>query len=240
MGNSLKYFNTSSNSLKTNTLWKFHQGNKGFNISSTPAHLILTPTDNSNLLNFMDLDSIGISTVKDSTAFKKIQFFSKIDPTSIFNIKSDFQNSFNKINSLYTNDLTLNTSYSYGMDRQHNFTSLNSTLPMFNTLLDGNSVNKFFGYNFNNSTQNKANTNLLSINRLSYQVNGDGTSSDESSIYEYYKLFPQKFARFSELDFVSVLKYPNLFSLLSAENDSKQFSNPFKLVLNLKHKKKVT
>ena len=240
MGNSLKYFNTSSNSLKTNTLWKFHQGNKGFNISSVPAHLILTPTDNSNLLNFMDFDSIGTSTVKDSTAFKKIQFFSKTDPTSLFNIQSDFQQSFNKVSSLYTNDLTLNTSYSYGMDRQHNYTSLTSTLPLFNTLLDNTSINKFFGYNFNNLTQHKTTKNPLSIDRLSYQTNGDGSATNESNIYEYYKLFPQKFSRFSELDFVSFLKYPNLFSILGAENDSKQFSNPLKLVLNLNHKKKTT
>jgi hypothetical protein len=188
----------------------------------------------------MDLSNIGVSTVKDSTAFKKIQFFSKIDPTSIFNIKSDFQQSFNKVSSLYTNDLTLNTSYSYGMDRQHNYTSLNSTLPMFNTLLDKSSVNKFFGYNFNNLTQDKTSNNLLSMGRLSYQTNGDGSNLNESSIYECYKLFPQKFSRFSELDFVSFLKYPNLFSIISAENDSKQFSNPFKLALNLRHKKKVT
>ena len=109
----------------------------------------------------MDFDSIGTSTVKDSTAFKKIQFFSKTDPTSLFNIQSDFQQSFNKVSSLYTNDLTLNTSYSYGMDRQHNYTSLTSTLPLFNTLLDNTSINKFFGYNFNNLTQHKTTKNVF-------------------------------------------------------------------------------
>merc|ERR1712226_102891 len=170
MGNSLKYFNTSSNSLKTNTLWKFHQNSNNSNQSSVPAHLILSPTDNSNLVNFMNLDNIGTSTIKDSTAFKKIQFFSKTDPTSIFNIQSDFQQSFNKISSLYTNDLTLNTSYSYGMDRQHNYTSLTSTLPLFNTLLDNKSLLKYFGYNYNTNTQQKPNLNILNNGRLSYQT----------------------------------------------------------------------
>jgi hypothetical protein len=240
MGNSLKYFNTSSNSLKANTLWKFHQSNKNFNQSSVPAHVILTPTDNSNLLNFMNLDNIGTSTVKDSTAFKKIQFFSKTDPTSIFNVQSDFQQSFNKISSLYTNDLNLNTSYSYGMDRQHNYTSLKSTLPLFNSLLDTNSVSKYFGYNFNNTSQQKNTKNLLSNNRFSYQTNGDGVNSLESSIYEYFKLLPHKFSRFNELDFISFLKSPNLFSIISAENDSKQFSNPLKISLSLGYKKKTT
>jgi hypothetical protein len=188
----------------------------------------------------MNLDTIGTSTVKDSTAFKKIQFFSKTDPTSIFSIQSDFQQSFNKINSLYTNDLTLNTSYNYGMDRQHNYTSLTSTLPLFNTLLDNNSLYKYFGYNFNNSTQQKPNTNILNNNRLSYQTNGDGNNSIESSTYESFKLLPFKYLRFNELDFISFLKSPNIFSILSAENDSKQYSNPLKISLGLGFKKKIT
>jgi hypothetical protein len=241
MGKSLKYSNTSTNSLKSNTLWKFHQlNNKSFSLSSVPAHLILSPSDNSNLLNFMNLDSIGVSTVKDSTAFKKIQFFSKTDPTSVFNIKSDFQNNFNKINSLYTSDLLLNTSYSYGMDRQHNYTSLSSTLPLFNTLLDTASVDKLFTYNLNNSTQQKnIHQNPLSVNRLGYDTYGNGSSSNEATVYQYFKLFPQKFTRFNDLDFSFFIKLPNAFSVLSAENDSKQYANPFKYSLNFKHKKKL-
>jgi hypothetical protein len=97
----------------------------------------------------MNLDNIGISTLKDSTAFKKIQFFSKTNPTSIFNVKSDFQNSFNKLNNLYLNDVDLNNSYTYVIDRQHTYTSLSSSLPNSSTLIDNKSVNKFFEYNLN-------------------------------------------------------------------------------------------
>jgi hypothetical protein len=97
----------------------------------------------------MNLDNIGVSTIKDSTAFKKIQFFSKTNPSNIFNVKSDFQNSFQRINNYYINDLDLNNSYTYGMDRQHTYTSLSTTLPNFSTLIDNNSVNKFLSYNFN-------------------------------------------------------------------------------------------
>jgi len=143
VGKSLKYFNTSSNSLKSNTLWKYHQSNKNSNVSSTPSHVILTPSDNSNIVNFMNLDNIGISTVKDSTAFKKIQFFSKTNPTMIFNVKSDFQNSFKKLNSYYLNDIDFSNSYTYGIDRQHTYTSLASSLPISKTLIDNQSVDKF-------------------------------------------------------------------------------------------------
>jgi len=199
-----------------------------------PAHVVLTPTDNSNLVNFMNLDNIGKSTVKDSTAFKKIQFFSKTNPTNLFSVKSDFQNSFNKVNSFYKNDLDLNNSYTYGMDRQHNYTSLNSTLPMFSTLIDKGSVDKFFSYNLNTLNNN---INSTSLNRLSYSDNKG--IAYENIINNFNKLLPTTFNRLNNLDFSIFLKLPNTFSVLSAENDSKQYSNPLKYSLNLKHKKKT-
>jgi hypothetical protein len=42
----------------------------------------------------------------------------------------------------------------------------------------------------------------------------------------------------SGTDFESFLKIPNVLSVLGAENDSKQNSNPLKISLNFKHKKK--
>jgi hypothetical protein len=181
----------------------------------------------------MNLDNIGLSTVKDSTAFKKIQFFSKTNPNSLFNIKSDFQNSFTKLSTYYNNELDLNSSYTYGMDRQHNYTSLTTTLPAFSTLLDHNSVNRFFSYNFNNTTSNKS-VNNLNLNRLT----DNSSNTTENLINNYSKLLPQTYNRLNSLDFLLFLKLPNAFSLLGAENDSKQYSNPFKFALNSRHKKK--
>jgi len=234
VGKSLKYFNSTSNSLKSNTLWKYHQNNKNSNISSTPAHVILTPSDNSNLINFMNLDNIGISTVKDSTAFKKIQFFSKTNPTNLFNVKSDFQNSFNKLNSFYLTDLDLNQSYTYGMDRQHTYTSLSSSLPMSATLIDRSSINKFFNYNFNQNLDITPKNNL-NINRFDYGNSNLRNKVDETLTNNFMKLLPNNL---NKLDFSFFLKVPNSFSVLSAENDSKQYSNNFKFLLNFKHKKK--
>jgi hypothetical protein len=206
-------------------------------LSSVPAHVVLTPSDNSNLVNFMDLDNIGVSTVKDSTAFKKIQFFSKTNPTNLFSTKSDFQNSFQKINNYYLNDLELNQSYTYGMDRQHSYSSLSSTLPMFSTLLDKNSTSKFFSYNFNNSLSNRPNSSL-NINRLDYNSKVRSGSENEDLMNKFKKLLPQNFSKLNSVDFSFFTKIPNITSVLSAENDSKQYSNSFKYMLNLHHKKK--
>lgn len=186
----------------------------------------------------MNLDDIGVSTVKDSTAFKKIQFFSKIDPSSLFNTRSDFQHTFNKLGGYYNNDTDLNYSYSYGMDRQHNYTSLSSTLPLFSTLLDSRSVDKFLSYNFSNISGrgSKQPNNNLSINRLSY---GDGSSQHNSTSNNYTNLLPDNLKKSSDLDFQLFLKSPSILSVLNAETDSKQLSNTFKFSLNFRHKKKL-
>jgi hypothetical protein len=185
----------------------------------------------------MNLDNIGISTVKDSTAFKKIQFFSKTNPTNLFNVKSDFQNSFNKINKFYTNDLELNQSYTYGIDRQHTFTALSSLLPMSTTLMDPNSIDKFFSYNLG-KTFNKITNNTTSLNRFNYTSGLQNNEMVESLINTYSKILPHKLTNTNLMDFSIFLKIPNMLNILSAENDSKQYSNTFKFLLNPKYKKK--
>jgi hypothetical protein len=203
-------------------------------MSSVPAHVVLTPTDNSGLLNFMNLDNIGISTVKDSTAFKKIQFFSKSNPSSLFNVKSDFQNSFDKLSNYYLTDLDLNQSYTYGMDRQHTYAPLASSLPMFNTLMDLNSSEKFFSYNL--GTKTPSNKNILAINRLNSVGDVSDSSYTNSITPNLTKLLPNP--KLNAFDFSWFLKVPKNSLVLGSENDSKQYSNDFKFTLNTKSKKK--
>jgi hypothetical protein len=197
------------------------------------------PSDNSNIINFMKFDDLGLSTVKDSTAFKKIQFYSKSNPTSVFNFKSDFQNNFNKLSTLYESDINLNESYSYGMDRQHNYTSLLSTSPSFSTLVDLNSVTKYMSYNFNNFLPK--NTSTTGLNRLDYSIfsTQSNSLSYEDIIYSYNKLIPSFSQKLQSLDFLFFLKSPNIHSVLSSENDSKQYSNIPKFMLNTKHSRKT-
>jgi hypothetical protein len=166
----------------------------------------------SNTINFMNLDNIGVSTVKDSTAFKKIQFFSKTNPSNLFSIKSDFQNSFNKINSFYINDVLLNKSNSYGMDRQHTYTSLSSSLPMFSTLVDYKSVNKLFTYNLNNEW--KFRKNPIEVNRLSYNNNLGLNGKQDGLVNNLNKTLPSKYKTIiNSTDFSITTSTPNIFSI---------------------------
>jgi hypothetical protein len=185
----------------------------------------------------MNLDSIGISTVKDSTAFKKIQFFSKTNPTNLFSIKSDFQNSFHKLNNFYSTDLSFNESYSYGLDRQHTHTSLSSSLPMSSTLVDHKGLDKFFSYNLNREWE-FSKKNSLNLNRLNTEPRK--SLSIEGLVSDINAVTLNTFKSMSTaVDFSLFLKVPNISNILSSESDSKQYSNVLKYTLNSKHKKKT-
>lgn len=183
------------------------------------------------------MDNIGVSTLQDSTAFKKIQFFSKTNPSNLFNVKSDFQNSFQKVSNLYFTDLELNNSYTYGMDRQHTYTPLAASLPNFSTLLDKSGLDKFTSYSLNNKLS-RTTPYSTNINRLNYFNNQSAILTPESAVHNIHKLLPSKFSTLNNLDLTLFLKVPNIVSVLAAENDSKQYSNNFKFMLNFKHKKK--
>ena len=230
VGNSLKYSNTGSKTLQTNTLWKYYQNKNSSKSTSTPAHLLLSPNDNSKVMNFMNFNDFGSSTVKDSTAFKKIQYFSKTNPQSLYTNLSDFNLKYQKISNLYLNDSLPNNTPSYGTFRQHNYSSLSSTTNSFNSLLDNKSLNKFLEYNLDHTTDNSNKSNPSTSSREStlpttsntlrvLNVTDQGTSQNNYSLNK-------------------LVNYPTSTSLLSAETDAKQLANPFKYLLNNRWAKK--
>lgn len=234
VGNSLKYNNTGSKTLQTNTLWKHYQNKNNSKLTSTPAHLLLSPSDNSKVVNFMNFNDIGSSTVKDSTAFKKIQYFSKTNPQSLFTNVSDFNLKYQKIANLYLNDTLPNNSPSYGTFRQHNYSSMLSTTNSFNSLLDSNSLNKFMEYNLETPNKSKSTT-------LGYNL---GTSSRENVLNTNSNTLrllnlTDKNSMSANYSLQKLVNYPTTTSLFSAETDSKQLNNSFKYLLNNKWTKKT-
>jgi hypothetical protein len=168
----------------------------------------------------MNFSQLGVNSLKEQSAFKKIQFFSKTNPADLFNAKSDFEFSYNKVTSLYNNDLSLQNSSSYGTVRQHNTSSLKSTINSANSLLDTKSFNNYLAYtnsvkSSEGSTRN--NETLLNFGNLFQQYNLDKTSTSRTKSNN----FPQK------------------TSLIGEKGGSKQFANPFKYLINPKISKKV-
>jgi hypothetical protein len=168
----------------------------------------------------MNFDELGLSTVKDSSAFKKIQFFSKTNTESIFNMKSDFESNYYRLSSLYNTDLKLMASLNYGISRQHNYNSLASTNKFKATNLDKISVDKFFDYNLNTQFTHNSLTDSSHVDITTSNINGTGSNLNFTPNLDF-KSSTQYFLNTTNT-------YPTLKDSLNSETDSKKPSNPIK------------
>ena len=234
VGNSLKYTTTNSNSLKSNTLWKYYQNKNNNKTTSTPAHLILAPSDSNKILNFMKFADIGNDNLKDSTTFKKIQYFSKSNPQKLFSNLNEFDLKYKKLSDLYLTDNEVINSVNYKSNRQHNYVSRQSLLTNSNSYLDSKSLEAFMSYSANvkNTKPSTLNNDLKFYNHNSTQ------NSTTSSIALNTKLNLNNPFK-NDLSLTNYLSFIDKNSLLSSENDANQSSNPLKYVLNNKWNKKI-
>jgi hypothetical protein len=135
------------------------------NLSSTPAHAILSPVDNDKILSFINFNNIGSSTLSSSTAFKKIQSASKTSPQLLFN--------------LYLDELNTNDGLFYGIRRQHNYSSTASMLNSGQSNLDNRSVSKLISYNYGNTDLGTTGTNLGTKSLLNPLMKNDLDTNKE-------------------------------------------------------------
>jgi hypothetical protein len=164
--------------------------------NNTPSHVILSPSDNDKVLNFINFDNIGSNSLLKSSAFRKIQLSSKANMGNIFNSASDFSLKYDNIRDLYLSDSNSQDSNYYGIRRQHNFNSISSVTNNFNSNLDNNSLAKLTNYNFNISTVNNSNVDSLVIpkgdneNKLltnsfnGYDSNSSSNEVESSSVFK--------------------------------------------------------
>ena len=168
VGNSLKYTTTSEQTLQSNTLWKHYQLNSNSNGSSTPAHILLSPSDNAKILNFTNVNEIGVNTLEGSKAFKKIQKFSKSNTQDLFKNVSDFNTRYTRLSDLYYTNKNLIDASTYNTIRQHNFTSNLSTKNQPTSFFDAQGLSKFNEYN-NNLNANSPTTDSSYISKAIVQ-----------------------------------------------------------------------
>jgi hypothetical protein len=234
VGNSLKYTTTNSNTLNSNTLWKHYQNKNNNKTTSTPAHLILAPSDSDKVLNFMKFSDLGTDNLKDSATFKKIQTFSKSNPQKLYSNVDEFNLKYKKLSDLYLNDYEPLTANSYGLKRQHNFVSQKSLLNNSSSLMDKKGLDMMMKYNHDvqPSSQSTLSTNALKYHNHPNSLNTTPVSASINT--KLNSLTDNK----NNLSLSSYLAFLEKNSLLSAENDSPQVSNPLKYALNSKWNKK--
>jgi len=164
-----------------------------------------------------------LTSIKDSTAFKKIQYFSKLTNNGSSSNLSNLNNRYAKINNFYLNSYDFNNSYSYGTFRQHNYSSLNSNLASFDSLLENKGIIKFTNYTLNNKSS--LYTTGFSFNKSVLQNSLDAFITTKSSLINVYKNLSLSF----NVDSSHLLNifsfYPNFTSILSPNSDSKTHTN---------------
>jgi hypothetical protein len=101
-----------------------------------------------------DFSKIGLSSVKDSSAFKKIQYHSKSPSSSLFGSSNLGYSRLEALNSLYNNSVGLAGAKDYYTDRQDNYTSVLSSQLGNRSSLESNSLNKYLSYNFGLDAEN--------------------------------------------------------------------------------------
>jgi len=184
---------------------------------------LISPSAKSSSLNLTNFSKLGLSTLKDSSAFKKIQYHSKANPQALFNSSDSFAAQYSKIHKLYSNTNNFNDSYNYGTLRQHGYSSANSVNSSVG--LESNSISKLMSYNFGvRSDQSE----LKYANALSLPT------SANNSFYMGAVLGSN-----GSLDVLNHRADSSLSNKnVSLTTDAKYVSNPFKYLLHTNPKSK--
>ena len=231
VGNSLKYNTATNKTLESNNVWKFYQ-NKSDDSIITPAHLLVLPLDNSKLLNFMDFNTIGSSTLKESNAFKKIRMYSKVYTTNLVHTSSNFTDKYIKLNSLFFNENELTNSLSYGLKRQHNLTASTATTSIYSTFLDQKSMDKFLNFTLQQNTTNKQ-TNFFDkdLNLWSKLINNRNTITSLNTISLLFNINNNEF---NTKTLKVLATYPNIIKEMGNDSDKKTTNFPLRKLFNSK------
>jgi len=173
---------------------------------------------NNGSIDLVNFSKVGLSTLKDSSVFKKIQYHSKVNPHYMYN---DFSNSslrYNKLYNLYLSSNRFLESYNYGTFRQKGSSALASN--NYNNLgFEKKALSKALNYNFNTNTSTKSILfpgNIVLPNR----------SSDLGSLYSNFSVSSLKTT--NSLFALSESVNSNSKYSLGLTTDGKYYTNPFK------------
>lgn len=188
-------------------------------MSTTPSHLILSPSDQKGSLNLSDFSKIGLSSLSDSSAFKKVQYFSKVNPHNLYS--SNYGSApLDKISSTGYQPSSVINSSSYFVGRQQGSSSKLTTQYDNRVSLDPNSINQFLSYNYNMDSNiktpyffnNEPTEKNAKLSIVSEKISADLSAAPSTSI--------------------SLDTRPDLQSSVNNSSDGKYFGNPAKYALH--------
>ena len=227
VGNSIRYTSSSSSNLSSNFLWRMYQ-NEADDRIVTPAHLLLMPSDPTGLVNFLNFKDIGVSTLRESSAFSKIRNFTKVYSTQLVHTPSTFISKYQKLNSLYINENNFMDTSSFGVSKQHTNSSISTLGNGFvSTLLDSKSFAQFLDSNTSLETNLDRSINEVSKSPLTAakrSVVNTPAESTHASVLLAEGIEPKP--QFSD--------YPTLLESFDDNSDKDKLGSP-SLILNTRN-----
>jgi len=186
------------------------------------------------LVNISDFSKVGLSSLKDSTAFKKIQYHSKSPASQLFDSTTVNYSKFDVLSTLYDNSALLNTSKDYYTDRQESYSSLLVNQLNSSTSLEYGAVNKALAYNFNtNYSKSKPLTFNNYISPESKHYFSDLTSSNHlNNNLTLTSPTIEKNTNFTDISKNSLN--------INNTSDGKYYNNPLKVILNTSNFRKLS
>ena len=223
IGNSLKYNFSSGKNLTANSLWRMYQ-NKPEDRVITPAHLMLTPVDSGNTVNFLNFKNIGLNTLQESSAFAKIRNSSKVYNSLLVHTPSTLTNKYTSLNSLYLDENSYLSTSSFGLRKQHNLASTSSLGNSFlANSLDAQSFEKLLVTNIGIEPATSASEPMSAPSALSLQKSTPINSSTNTNRIPAL-LQTTELNKHSALS--TILNYPSLLSSLNDNSDKSGIAYP--------------
>lgn len=229
VGNSLKYNSSSEVNVKNNNLWKFYQ-NKNLDNVITPAHLIILPSDNNKVLNFLNFSDIGASPINESAAFKKVRMFSKFSSLNLINPSFDFSSKYSYFFKNFFDKNTFLDSIWPGIKRQHNYLNNYSNCSNQSTFFDLKSITKVLNSNYDINFSNNVPEDLFFFNF--FKKNNKFSTNSEFLTNFYNNIFLK---RNKSNKFLSLLNFsPNTIDQINDDSDNNKYLYPiFKINKNI-------
>jgi hypothetical protein len=186
------------------------------------------------MVNISDFSKIGLSSVKDSSAFKKIQYHSKSPTNQLFDTSTLNYSKFDTLSALYNNNLSFTDSKDYYTDRQDNYSGLLVSQLNSTANLDNKSVAKFLDFNFGLSStkykpsffNNNASSNLTAS---LHDSNSAGRANYTLSRYGYASDVKNRFLDLSQGS-----------TNINMTTDGKYYNNPVRLLLSPSFSRKLS
>jgi len=191
----------------------------------TPSHLLLVPSDSNKIINLLNFNDIGINSLNESNAFKKIRAFSKTNNTDLFSSYSKFNSKFYTFSKFANSETDVNDFPVLSGKRQFSFLSATNLINNPTLSLDVSAFKKLIKLNFKSNISSRKNFSAF------FEAKTLKNQSDFSDTFSLNNNF---------FFFQNSKNYFDYLLQINNDSDKKKIQYPFLKLLNSRFFKNST